>query len=119
MALTDSQGRNLLTVPLPAPGGKPGSAVQAMVLVDAQGHPVDLSLTGILAHVTNVYVLDEPSQVWPINHGLNRYPSVTVVDSEGNVGIPDLDYHIDDPLLDKKVITLTFGHPFTGRAFLN
>lgn len=53
------------------------------------------------------------SALWTITHNLNKYPSVTVVDSandevEGNVN------HIS-----RNQLTITFSAAFSGKAFLN
>ena len=52
---------------------------------------------------------------WKIKHNLNKYPSVTIVDSQpipqtvlGNVAYDDL-----------KNCTVTFSAPFSGKAFCN
>lgn len=50
---------------------------------------------------------------WEINHNLNRYPSVTVVDSAGTVVEGSVEYVSSD------VIRLHFAAPFGGKAFLN
>lgn len=54
-----------------------------------------------------------PSNEWIINHSLNKYPSVTVVDSAGTVVIGNVRY------IDKSVIKITFSAAFSGKAFLN
>ena len=59
------------------------------------------------------------SATWTINHNLNRYPSVTVVDSGGNVVIGTIVYNTTNRL------TITFftedddGAAFDGKAYLN
>jgi hypothetical protein len=51
--------------------------------------------------------------VWTVDHYLNKYPSVTVVDSGNNVVVGDVQY--DD--LDN--LTITFTAAFSGKAYLN
>jgi len=53
------------------------------------------------------------AQVWTIEHNLERYPSITVVDSSGNVVVGFETYNSD------KTITLTFSAPFSGNVYLN
>ena len=53
------------------------------------------------------------SDVWVINHGLHKYPSVTIVDSAGTIIIGDIDYTSD------VTIVLTFTGSFSGKAYLN
>lgn len=53
------------------------------------------------------------SGVWTIEHDLDRYPSVTVVDSAGSVVIGDVQY------INRNEIILTFQGAFSGTAYLN
>jgi hypothetical protein len=50
---------------------------------------------------------------WVINHPLDKYPSVSVVDSSGQEVICTVDY------IDTQTINLTFNAAFSGQAFLN
>jgi len=54
-----------------------------------------------------------PSEVWVIEHGLDKFPAVDVVDSASNVVIGEI--HYDNPTR----VTITFQSAFAGRAFLN
>ena len=51
--------------------------------------------------------------VWTIVHNLNRFPSVTVVDSAGSVAVGDVQYTTVNSL------TITFSAAFSGKAYLN
>jgi hypothetical protein len=53
------------------------------------------------------------SAAWVINHNLGKYPSVEVVNSGGNVVIPDVVWNSTDQ------VTITLGSPDTGKAYLN
>lgn len=53
------------------------------------------------------------SSTWTVTHNLDKYPSVTVVDSAGTVVIGDVDY------IDANSLTLFFSAPFSGVAYLN
>lgn len=53
------------------------------------------------------------SDVWEIKHDLNKYPSVTVVDSADSVVIGDVTY------IDENNVRLTFSGAFSGKAYLN
>ena len=53
------------------------------------------------------------SAEWIIQHNLNKYPSVTVVDSAGNMVIGDVIYNSENQ------ITITFQSAFSGKAYLN
>ena len=53
------------------------------------------------------------SASWTITHNLNKYPSVTVVDSAGSVVVGDVQY------LSLNDVVITFSGPFSGTAYLN
>lgn len=53
------------------------------------------------------------SDEWVINHNLNKYPSVTVIDSAGNEVIGDVEH------IDKNNLKIKFASGFTGKATLN
>ncbi len=53
-----------------------------------------------------------PANVWLINHGLEDYPSVSVVDSAGTVVYGDLMY------LDSNTLSIEFSAAFAGVAYL-
>jgi len=62
---------------------------------------------------TFVFTQGVPSMNWVINHPLDKYPSVSVVDSSGQEVICTVDY------IDTQTINLTFNAAFSGQAFLN
>jgi hypothetical protein len=62
---------------------------------------------------TYVYKQASAASVWPIEHDLNEYPSVTVVDSAGSVVVGAITY------VDSNNIVLNFSAPFAGTAYLN
>lgn len=53
------------------------------------------------------------SDVWVVTHNLNKYPSITVVDSAETVVIGDAEY------LDLNTVRLTFIGAFAGKAYFN
>ena len=70
----------------------------------------ELGLTGD-KHFT--YIKSTPDSVWEITHDLDKYPSVTVVDSAGSVVMGDITY------TSKSAIKITFSAAFSGKAYLN
>lgn len=62
---------------------------------------------------TFAYQQAVPSASWTVTHNLNKYPSVSVVDSANRVVFGDVVY---DSL---NQATLTFSAPFSGKAFFN
>ena len=53
------------------------------------------------------------SNIWTIKHDLDKYPSVTIVDTGNNVVIGQIDY------VDSNNVVCTFTSPFSGKAYLN
>lgn len=74
-------------------------------------------VTGVIGGVSLdanfVYTQTSPSAVWTINHNLNKYPSVTIVDSADNMVFGEVFYN------SLNQVTLTFAGAFSGKAFIN
>jgi hypothetical protein len=62
---------------------------------------------------TFVFTQDTPANPWIIEHDLNKFPSVTMVLSTGQVGIADVVY------IDENNLTITFSGDESGKAYLN
>lgn len=69
---------------------------------------------GIQAH-DHSYIHSQglSSMVWTIIHNLNRFPSVTPVNSANTKMNAVVDY------IDKNILTVTFLTPVLGKAYLN
>jgi hypothetical protein len=63
------------------------------------------------AHYTHDQMI--AASTWTINHGLNKYPSVTIVTSGGDEVEGDINY------TSLNVVTATFTSAFGGKAYLN
>ena len=65
--------------------------------------------------VATTYIHDQgvAANTWTIQHNLNKYPSVTIVDSSGNEIITDVTY------TDLNNVTITMTAAFKGKAYLN
>ena len=59
------------------------------------------------------FVQGIPSAQWDIVHNLNKFPSITVVDTANTTVIGSYEYTSTD------TVTLNFSAPFAGKAFLN
>jgi hypothetical protein len=72
----------------------------------------DTFLTDVIKHS---YIHNQPnsSAQWTITHNLNKYPSVTVVDTANTEVVGDVQYVSANQLL------LIFSFPFSGKAYLN
>ena len=62
-------------------------------------------------HYTHIQSI--PSITWEINHNLNKYPTICVVDSAGSQVEGDV------LQLNKNRIIITFSASFSGSAYLN
>lgn len=54
-----------------------------------------------------------PANIWTITHSLNKYPSVTIVDSANTEVIGDIQY------TNTNTLTVAFSSAFSGKAYLN
>ena len=61
----------------------------------------------------HVHTQQVASDIWEINHSLNKYPSVTIVDTSGNLVIGSVHY------ISTSKIVVRFSAPFSGVAYLN
>lgn len=64
-------------------------------------------------HGTFTHSQNAPSNTWVIIHNLGCQPSVTIVDSAGQVQIGDILYNSENQ------VTVTFAAAFAGYAYLN
>ena len=60
-----------------------------------------------------VYEQGEASDIWEITHNMDKYPSVTVVDSANTVVIGHITY------IDRNQLIVRFNGTFKGKAYLN
>ena len=60
-----------------------------------------------------VHVQSVASDVWNVNHNLNKYPSINIIDNEGNEVIGEVQY------IDLNNIKLRFNNNFAGKVILN
>lgn len=60
-----------------------------------------------------VHTQSSPSTTWTITHNLNKYPSVTIIDSANDEVIGEVRF------TSINQVVLTFSAAFSGKAFLN
>lgn len=60
-----------------------------------------------------VHTQNSSSNSWSITHGLNKYPSVSIIDSGNNIVVGDIEY------TSLNTITIRFNSSFSGKAYLN
>lgn len=62
---------------------------------------------------SHIHTQTVSSSTWNITHNLNKYPSVSVVDSSNEEVIGEVVY------INSNSLTVKFSAPFSGKAFLN
>jgi len=67
----------------------------------------------IIGDITYTHSQTSTSATWTITHNLNKFPSVSVVDTANSNGFGDVTYNSANQL------TITFSGAFAGKAFLN
>lgn len=53
------------------------------------------------------------SDTWTIHHNLNKFPSVSIVDTANTQVVGEVEY------IDTNTVRITFNAPFGGYAYLN
>lgn len=96
------------------------SELPAIHICTASGSPgtwetISNSETDIGGITTGVYthIQYNPLKEWPVNHGLDGYPAVVVVDSAGSVIFGDIQY------IDRNNVLLKHSAAFAGKAYFN
>lgn len=90
-----------------------------IIISDFLGNPkfktktTSLKVLSSFNNVTFDFTQGVPATVWNIEHNLDKYPSVTVVNESKEVVIGSTVY------IDKDNITITFSAAFSGYAYLN
>ena len=76
---------------------------------------IDTLVEAEIQEATQTYVYNQmsASAEWTITHNLDKYPSVTVVDSAGNAIMGELRY------ISANSLVVSFSAPFSGKAYLN
>lgn len=78
-----------------------------------KGDKGDQGEPGITQAVAYTHLQGVSNSTWDIQHNLNFYPNVTVVDSAGTIVEGEIDY------TDLNNIRLTFSDSFSGKAYLS
>ncbi len=94
-----------------------GTLADSNASVGTNGQVLTSTVTGI-AWADNVQATFEftqgvPATTWNITHNLNKFPSITVIDTGNTVVTGEYNY------TSKNTVTLTFSAAFAGKAYLN
>lgn len=94
--------------------GIPIGGTTNQVLTKIDNSDFNTTWTDIVTDATFIYTQLQSSSEWLIIHSLNKKtPSVTIVDTGGNVVIGEIEYS------SLNIIKLKFSAPFSGTAYLN
>lgn len=85
----------------------------SITVVDSQNTVTSSTSVSVISGQTYVHSQGAASNLWTIMHNLSRRPSVTVVDSGGNVQIGEVLYVSDNE------VRVYFVSAFGGYAYLN
>lgn len=87
---------------------------------DVSGATKNFSITSIVQSTpfashggTTTHTQGSASSTWTVTHNLNKFPSVTIVDSEEEQIFGVVDYQ------SANTIVLTFSAAISGKAYLN
>lgn len=113
-SLTDGNGNALPMSVSPTAVGFSGDVKDNNGDVGAAGQTLSQTQSG-LEWVNRTYEYNQTvsTNVWTIQHDLHAFPSVTVIDSVGNICIGHINY------IDNRNLEITFKSAFKGKAFLN
>ena len=94
-----------------------GTLADSNASVGTNGQVLTSTVTGI-AWADNIQATFEftqgvPATTWNITHDLNKFPSITVIDTGNTVVTGEYNY------TSNKTVTLTFSAAFAGKAYLN
>lgn len=89
------------------------------LVADARNYQQILTNANIMTNSSStpdkafVFEQEEPSNEWTIEHGMEKHPSVSIVDEDGMLIMGDVQY------IDTNTIKLSFAIEFAGKAYLN
>lgn len=83
------------------------------ILSNTKLYYIEASAVGLVGDKNFVYTQAVPAVTWTITHNLEKYPSVSVVNSSNQLGYGQVNY------ISLNQLTLTFSAAFAGKAFLN
>lgn len=87
-----------------------GSKVELRVTRDTLNLLRDLATAATASWVEEV---ETPVSTWVIEHNLNKFPNVTLIDNAGNLMLAEMVYN------DANTITVNFSAPVAGYAYVS
>lgn len=96
-----------------AVNGLPTGGTAGQILVKNSSTNFDTAWTSINTASRYVHEQGTASATWTVNHNLNCYPSVTVVDTANTVVVGEVQY------TNTNSLTITFNAAVKGKAYIN
>jgi len=94
-----------------------GTLADSNASVGTNGQVLTSTVTGISwadnVQATFEFTQGVPATTWNITHNLNKFPSITVIDTGNTVVTGEYNY------TSNNTVTLTFSAAFAGKAYLN
>ena len=84
-------------------------------LEDKEYYLISLLLYDEISHSDKTFTFTQnaASDTWSVAHNLNKFPSVSVVDSGKSAVVGSVEY------INENELTITFSAPFSGYAYMN
>ena len=89
------------------------TAANGSIIKDAYYDLISFVLSSESQDKSFIFTQTIPSTVWTINHNLNKYPSVSVVNVNNILIYGDVSY------IDTNNVELNFSAAFSGKAYIN
>jgi len=90
-----------------------GSNVTLNKVITPAGTTITINTPAVIPDKTFVFIQLVPSASWSIEHDLDKFPSVSVVNNNNIIMYGDTEY------IDDNNIIITFSGGFSGKAYLN
>ena len=103
---------NIISLDVDDQGGL-GATEQGLGIIEIPRKEIITDALGYIPNRSYVHTQHEASDIWVVDHQMERYPSVTVVDSAGTMVFGDVNYD------NENQVTITFTAAFSGKAYLN
>lgn len=87
----------------------PGSSIGDLIIIKSDNTQINAGT----ANANYVHTQNIANTTWLVNHGLEMYPNVTIVDDDNVLILGGVEY------IDINTVELTFSEPITGFAYLS
>lgn len=82
-------------------------------ILENDGIDATFSISPNIQDLNYVHYQNSAVTQWTVEHNLGKFPSVTVIDNNGETVFADVNY------IDANTLTIDFSEAFSGKAFIN